>query len=168
MSDIVDKEKLKTDAGLQYLPTDLTYELRMAVTGYKKDEFLSWSYQWEDKPHRLVYAACCEAEAQADTITRLTAEVRVRQTIVEEARDERDAALAEMEKLRAALGRWLDAVNDKRAFEHHQPDNLGKEWSRLREAVDLAEDNARAALEEMRLQDRPKDRPNSSKENNNV
>jgi hypothetical protein len=39
----------------------------------------------------------------ADTITRLTAEVRVRQTIVEEARDERDAALAEVEKLRAAL-----------------------------------------------------------------
>jgi hypothetical protein len=29
--------------------------------------------------------------------------VRVRQTIVEEARDERDAALAEVEKLRAAL-----------------------------------------------------------------
>ena len=74
MSDVVDKEKLKTDAGLQYLPTDLTYELRMAVTGHQKDEFLSWGYQWEDKPHRLVYAACCEAEAQADTITRLTAE----------------------------------------------------------------------------------------------
>jgi hypothetical protein len=36
-------------------------------------------------------------------ITRLTAEVRVRQTIVEEARDERDAALAENESLRAAL-----------------------------------------------------------------
>ncbi len=53
---------------------------------------------------------------------------------------------AEIEKLRAALVRWLDAVNDKRAFEHHQPDNLGKEWSRLREAVDLAEDKARAAL----------------------
>ena len=74
MIEIVDKEKLKTDAGLQYLPTDLTYELRMGITGYKKDEFLSWGYQWEDKPHRLVYAACCEAEAQADTITRLTAE----------------------------------------------------------------------------------------------
>jgi hypothetical protein len=38
-----------------------------------------------------------------EQITRLTAEVRVRQTIVEEARDERDAALAENEKLRAAL-----------------------------------------------------------------
>jgi len=74
MSDIVDKEKLKIDAGLQYLPTDLTYELRMAVTGHQKDEFLSWGYHWEDKPHRLVYAACREVEAQAVTITRLTAE----------------------------------------------------------------------------------------------
>jgi hypothetical protein len=65
---------------------------------------------------------CQEA---ADTITRLTAENK---------------------KLKAALVRWLDAVNDKRALEHHQPDNLGKEWSRRRQAVDLAEDNARAAL----------------------
>ena len=47
------------------------------------------------------------ATEAADEITRLTAEVRVRQTIVEEARDERDAALADVEKLRAALGRML-------------------------------------------------------------
>jgi hypothetical protein len=59
---------------------------------------------------------------------------------------DRDGCAAENEKLRAALVRWLDAVNDKRALEHHQPDNLGKEWVRLREAVDLAEDNARAEL----------------------
>jgi hypothetical protein len=65
------------------------------------------------------------ASEAADTITRLTAENK---------------------KLKAALVRWLDAVNDKRALEHHQPDNLGKEWSRRRQAVDLAEDNARAAL----------------------
>ena len=38
-----------------------------------------------------------------DQNARLTAEVRVRQTIVEEARDERDAALADVERLRAAL-----------------------------------------------------------------
>jgi hypothetical protein len=43
--------------------------------------------------------------ASRDENARLTAEVRVRQTIVEEARDERDAALAEMKKLRAALAR---------------------------------------------------------------
>ena len=66
------------------------------------------------------------APDMADTITRLQAEV---------------------ERLRAALNQWLDALNDKRAFEHHHPDNLGKEWARLREAVDLAEDNARAVLQ---------------------
>jgi hypothetical protein len=42
----------------------------------------------------------CHRDAQ---ITRLRAEVRVRQTIVEEARDERDAALADNKRLRAAL-----------------------------------------------------------------
>jgi hypothetical protein len=51
-----------------------------------------------------VHTKTLEWEA-ADTITRLTAEVRVRQTIVEEARDERDAALAEVERLRAVLQR---------------------------------------------------------------
>jgi hypothetical protein len=76
---------------------------------------------------------------QKDTITRLTAEVEQNAIDLEEYR-------RDVERLRAALVRWLDAINDKRAFEHHHPDDLGKEWSRLREAVDLAEDNARAAL----------------------
>lgn len=76
MSDIVKRLKLKEDAGLEYTPTELTYELRKAVAGHKKDEFLSWGYQWEDKPHRLVYAACCEAEWAADEIERLRAALR--------------------------------------------------------------------------------------------
>ena len=46
----------------------------------------------------------CHRDAQ---ITRLRAEVRVRQTIVEEARDERDAALADNKRLQAALERML-------------------------------------------------------------
>ena len=50
------------------------------------------------------------ATEAADEITRLTAEVRVRQTIVEEARDERDAALADVEKLRAALEPFAKAA----------------------------------------------------------
>jgi hypothetical protein len=74
-----------------------------------------------------------------DEIIRLTAEVEQNAIDLEEYR-------RDVERLRAALVRWLDAINDKRAFEHHHPDDLGKEWSRLREAVDLAEDNARAAL----------------------
>jgi len=89
----------------------------------------------------------------ADTITRLTAGVEgLKRQIAEwvdaggEAHSVIQRQMEDRAKLRAALGRWLDAVNDKRAFEHHHPDDLGKEWSRLREAVDLAEDNARAAL----------------------
>ena len=65
------KEDLKRDANIPHLPTDLTYELRMAVTGHKKDEFLSYGYQWTDKPHRLVYVACREIERQAAEIKRL-------------------------------------------------------------------------------------------------
>ena len=75
----------------------------------------------------------------ADTITRLTAEIEQNRTDLEEYR-------LDVERLRAALLRWLDAVNDKYAFKYHQPDNLGKEWERVREAVNLAEDNASAVL----------------------
>ena len=75
MSDIAEREKLQADAGLPHLPTELTYELRMAVTGHRADEFLSWGYQWADKPHRLVYEACGVVEAQADEIARLKGEL---------------------------------------------------------------------------------------------
>lgn len=75
MADIVERQKLKADAGLTHLPTELTYELRMAVTGHRADEFLSWGYQWTDKPHRLVYEACGVVEAQAVEIESLYAEV---------------------------------------------------------------------------------------------
>lgn len=58
-------------------------------------------------------------DVQEAEIIRLTAEVRVRQTIVEEARDERDAALAEVERLRSltvvqeSLIRKSEAENEK-------------------------------------------------------
>jgi hypothetical protein len=72
MSGVVDKEKLKADAGLEYLPTDMTLVIRRGISG--EDEF--WRYQWEDKPHRLVYSACCEAE-------RLAAEVETLKALIE-------------------------------------------------------------------------------------
>ena len=83
-----DKERLQKDAGLAHPPTDLTYELRMAISGHRADEFLSWGYQWTDKPHRLVFAACGEAEALA-------------------AENERLRAALEQDKPRAA---WADAI----------------------------------------------------------
>jgi hypothetical protein len=80
MSDIV--ERLLNDA-------ESHYEVARSAD-MRPEDTLNWEHGQN----------CQEA---ADTITRLTAEVRVRQTIVEEARDERDAALADVEKLRAAL-----------------------------------------------------------------
>jgi len=60
--------------------------------------------EWIEKPYGTTYIYPKQlVNKAAAEITRLTAEVRVRQTIVEEARDERDAALADVEKLRAAL-----------------------------------------------------------------
>ena len=69
------KEKLQKNAGLVNLPTDLTYELRMAVEGYGEKKFLSWGYQWKDKPHRLVHTACAEIEALTVENAKLRAEV---------------------------------------------------------------------------------------------
>jgi len=69
------REQLQKNAGLVNLPTDLTYELRMAVEGYGEKKFLSWGYQWKDKPHRLVHTACAEIEALTVENAKLRAEV---------------------------------------------------------------------------------------------
>jgi uncharacterized coiled-coil DUF342 family protein len=61
-----------------------------------------WKLQHDDYKKLNAKLASRAEDLEAET-SRLTAEVRVRQTIVEEARDERDAALADVEKLRAAL-----------------------------------------------------------------
>ena len=98
------KEDLQRDAGIPHLPTDLTYELRMAVSGHKKDEFLSWGFQWTDKPHRLVFTACREIERQADEIERLRdALTWIERHPVEESK-QWEVAVKEMKRLaRAAL-----------------------------------------------------------------
>lgn len=63
MSDLVERlRKLQADAGTTHLPTELTYECRMAVSGEGPRAF-----DWSDKPHRLVYDLSREVE-------RLTAE----------------------------------------------------------------------------------------------
>ena len=67
---LVELKKLQKDAGIPHLPTQLTYQLRRAVAGYG-----TLAYQWADKPHRLVYDACREIEAQADTIEALQSRI---------------------------------------------------------------------------------------------
>jgi hypothetical protein len=74
--------KLQKNCGTPKLPTQLTYQLRMAVSGHKADEMFSHGYQWADKPHRLVYTACAEIEEQADRIEAQAAEIeRLREAL---------------------------------------------------------------------------------------
>jgi hypothetical protein len=75
---------------------------------------------------------------QSDTITRLTAEVRVRQTIVEEARDERDAALAEVERLRAALEPFAHLY--LWPFDHHLAEEIMADADWCEEENDVTEE----------------------------
>ena len=53
-----DLAQLQKNAGLPHLPTPLTYYLRLAVSGTGPR-----AYEWSDKPHRLLYAACGHIEA---------------------------------------------------------------------------------------------------------
>lgn len=55
-----EKSKLQADAGIPHLPTDLTYECRMATSGEGPR-----AYDWSDKPHRLVFDLCREIERLA-------------------------------------------------------------------------------------------------------
>ena len=53
-------EALQKDADIPHLPTQETYQFRMAVSGQGP-----LAYQWSDKPHRLLYDACSIIERQA-------------------------------------------------------------------------------------------------------
>lgn len=55
--DTPEGHKLKADAGIPHLPTQLTYDCRNAISGNGP-----LAYTWEDKPHRLVYDLCREIE----------------------------------------------------------------------------------------------------------
>lgn len=54
---------LQRDAGLSLPPTAMTYQLRMGVSGEGPR-----AHDWSDKPHRLVYDACSEAERMQDAL----------------------------------------------------------------------------------------------------
>jgi hypothetical protein len=61
--DIELKQELQRKAGIPHLPTDLTYELRLAVSGNGPRAF-----EWSDKPHRLLFDACRAIEAYEDRL----------------------------------------------------------------------------------------------------
>jgi hypothetical protein len=80
-----------------------TREYRLAVTGKGPQ-----AYQWQDKPHRLVYDLCCEVER----LQALTAQL---QTELEDARELVDP-MEDVEDLE--LNDWL-ARRFKRLFDHN-------------------------------------------------
>ena len=53
-------EALKKAAGIPHLPTQLTFEARLAICGEGPR-----AYDWSDKPHRIVYDLCREIEKNA-------------------------------------------------------------------------------------------------------
>lgn len=69
MTDQEQKKQLQIDAGIPHLPTDLTYQCRIAIAGEGER-----GWEWQDKPHRLVYDLCRQVEADADRIEALVKE----------------------------------------------------------------------------------------------
>lgn len=61
---------LQRTAGLKTMPTPLTHDLRIAVSGKGPR-----AYDWQDKPHRLLYDACTEIETQAREAAAKDAEI---------------------------------------------------------------------------------------------
>lgn len=57
---IEDRLRLQRDAGIPHIPTDMTYEARLAIAGEGPRGF-----EWSDKKHRLVYDLCREIERLA-------------------------------------------------------------------------------------------------------
>ncbi len=85
------KQELQRLAGIPHLPTDLTYELRLAVSGEGPR-----AYDWADKPHRLLWNACEALEL---------AEERLRQSVLAER--EACALLCDAEH------KWLAKIVDR-------------------------------------------------------
>ena len=53
-------EALRQAAGIPHLPTQLTFEARLAIGGEGPR-----AYDWSDKPHRIVFDLCREIEKNA-------------------------------------------------------------------------------------------------------
>ena len=59
-------EALRKAAGIPHLPTQLTFEARLAISGEGPR-----AYDWSDKPHRIVFDLCREIEKSAEECDQL-------------------------------------------------------------------------------------------------
>ena len=89
MSDVLatnaELEALRKAAGIPHLPTQLTFEARLAIGGEGPR-----AYDWSDKPHRLVFDLCREIEKNAAERDRLAAAVDAVMADRKRILDERD------------------------------------------------------------------------------
>ena len=96
MSDVAttaELEALKKAAGIPHLPTQLTFEARLAINGEGPR-----AYDWSDKPHRIVYDLCREIEKNAAERDRLRGALRDGRRLLAIARDDRIRLLIQLEQ----------------------------------------------------------------------
>lgn len=128
MTDQELKKKLQLAAGIPHLPTDLTYECRIAIAGEGER-----GWEWQDKPHRLVYDLCRQVEADADRIEQraatcedlvkenyqLTMSLEMCHGCWDQALDERNEAEAKLAECEARLGKAVEALTIAKQFLGH-------------------------------------------------
>lgn len=86
-------EALKKDAGIPHLPTQLTFEARLAIGGEGPR-----AYDWSDKPHRVVYDLCREIEKNAAERERLREALLCGRRLWAIAQDDRVRLLIQLEQ----------------------------------------------------------------------
>ena len=128
MTDKEQKKKLQFDAGIPHLPTDLTYECRLAIAGEGER-----AYDWSDKPHRLVYDLSRQVEADAIRIEEL---VKGRERLLRAMTDNCVIAL----ELEAKLEKAVEALREIAVA-----DFLDVSFAQSRSAIPIA----RAVLAEL-------------------
>jgi hypothetical protein len=117
--------KMQADIGLPHPPTEFTYHCRLAVAGGGPR-----AYDWADKPHRLVFDLCREAEALAARVAELEAD---------------HAAALEAVKAQA----WNDALEWAARQTAFMPETIPKS---PRDAVHKALDQCDAAIRAGKVQ----------------
>ena len=96
MSDVAttaELEALRQAAGIPHLPTQLTFEARLAIGGEGPR-----AYDWSDKPHRIVYDLCREIERNAAERDRLREALRDGRRLWAIAQDDRVRLLIQLEQ----------------------------------------------------------------------
>jgi vacuolar-type H+-ATPase subunit I/STV1 len=122
MITVEQKKQLQFDARIPHLPTDLTYECRMAISGEG-----SRAQDWSDKPHRLVYDLSRQVEADADRIEQLEREKRESALEALAAYGQAQDAYEAQLKIEAKLAKAVEYLREIADYTHISPYGQGIE-----------------------------------------